>query len=499
MTPNRRVSRLKFLMLDDRNIHKLANARVLVNQPTCHPANPIFSSEKGLWDISKGQNGGAQNVMWDQEDRLFKAWYVFGVAQVFHSKPVKEYSHLAYATSQDGIHWDRPNLGQVEFEGSRQNNILDVPYTGCVIFTDPSEVIAERRFKMVFTATDTTPAGMFCPICIAYSPDGLHWTVPRLRYSRRPDPAINHPVNPVIPEGTDAVSAFSWYWDPYIRRYVGLMRPLWNSPRRICMSESDDFVHWTPRQIILEPDEHDPLHDQDFHGMHVMFYEGYRIGFMQIYHNLHEGWYAYHEIPDDAPRWTETFSLQLTYSRDGRNWLRCGGRQEFLSPSEPGGNLFDASMVSAVNRPFVHKDKIWIYYRGSPDRHTYPEHQRKGLGRATGLAQLRLDGFASVDADKEGTCITDRLNIIPTYVKVNASAKGGSIRTEALDPFCQPIPQFTVDQAIPFKGDDLAGPITWKDDRRLSDITNQLLGGIRLKFYIERAKLYSFTLEREED
>ena len=493
------VTRRKILMLDDRNIHKLDNTRIVVNQPTRHPDNPIFSGHNGFWDTSKGQSGGVSNIIWDEEDKLFKAWYSFGVSQGNNIKPVKEWRVSAYATSTDGIHWDKPDLGQVEWQGSRHNNLIKGQNYG-VIFKDPSEAIAQRRWKTAFTV-DGSNGGMFRPICIAYSPDGISWTVPKLQYSRTPDATINRPINPIIPEGTDHIIGHSWYWDPYIRSYVGLMRPVWNVPRRICMAESSDFINWTLRRVILEPDEHDPPQNQEFHSMHVMRYENYWIGFMDVLHTEHEGWYAFHEIESDQPKWRQTVSVQLTYSRDGRNWFRCGDRQTFLAPADPGGDVFDASCIFVKNGPFTKDDKIWIYYEGNPDRFSHLEYKRKGLGRATGLAQLRLDGFVSIDAnEKQGTYITtDTLDVIPTYIKLNASTKeGGSIRVEVLDPFSRPIKDFTLDQAVPFKGDELRGEVAWKHGQRLSDITGDLLGGIRLKFYMNRAKLYSFTLIREE-
>ena len=492
------VTRRKILMLDDRNIYKLDGTRIVVNQPTRHPKNPIFSSENGFWDTSKGENGAVNKMMWDEDDKLFKAWYSYGANPIFGTGAVKQTRYFAYATSQDGINWQKPNLGQVQHEGSRNNNLINAPIG--MIFKDPSEAITQRRWKMAFTADDTGYSGMFRPICIAYSPDGITWTVPRLQYSRTPDAAINRPINPIIAEGTDAPGGFSWYWDPYIRRYVGLMRPVWNIPRKICMAESSDFINWTPRRIIVEPDEQDPPQNQEFHSMHVMRYENYWIGLMDVLHTEHEGWHAYHEIDSNQPKWTETVSVQLTYSRDGRNWLRCGNRQTFMAPAEPGGDVFDASIVLIADGLFVKDDKIWIYYQGCPDRFSHLEYPRKGLNRASGLAQLRLDGFVSVDADeKEGTYITDRLDVIPTQIKLNASTEqGGSIRVEVLDPFSQPIKDFTVNQAIAFKGDELRGQIAWKHGRKLSDITGDLIGGIRLKFYMQSAKLYSFTLIREE-
>ena len=491
------IIKKKFLLLDDRNIHSLDGAQVAANEPVRHPENPVFSPRQGLWDASKNEYGVPTTIMWDEDQKLFRAWYVMGATSAF-AKGIESWQQFAYATSPDGLNWEKPELGQVEWQGSKKNNFMAV--TGGVVIDDPSEVIPERRFKLVFTTHEAPEAGMFCPICIAYSPDGLNWTVPRLRYSRTPDAAINRPVNPVIPEGTDALSSFSWYWDPYIRRYVGMTRPFWNIPRRICMSESTDFVNWTPRKVVIEPDENDPPQNQEFHGMHVMRYEDYWIGFMQVYHTLHEGWYDYHEIEPDQPKWMNTFSLQLTYSRDGRNWMRCGNRQTFMSPADPGGDVFDASLLIGVHRPFIKDGKIWIYYHGCPDRHTHVEHQRKGLGRATGLAQLRMDGFVSVDADQPAAFTSGRLDMIPSEITVNASTgQGGSIRVEALDPFCRPIEGFGVNEAVPFKGDEQDASIGWKNGKKLSDITDKLFGGIRLKFYMEKAKIYSFTLIRQED
>ena len=38
---------------------------------------------------------------------------------------------LCYATSTDGIHWEKPSLGLIEFNGNSNNNI-------CLLYTSPS-------------------------------------------------------------------------------------------------------------------------------------------------------------------------------------------------------------------------------------------------------------------------------------------------------------------------------------------------------------------------
>ncbi len=45
------------------------------------------------------------------------------------------------------------------------------------------------------------------------------------------------------------------YWDARIHKYVVYLRGRPNV-RPICMSESEDFINWSPRKIIIQPDEY---------------------------------------------------------------------------------------------------------------------------------------------------------------------------------------------------------------------------------------------------
>ena len=64
---------------------------------------------------------------------------------------------LCYAESTDGIHWTKPDLGLVEWNGSRENNILlpsdDFEYVfseldGASVFMDPAARSADQKYKM---------------------------------------------------------------------------------------------------------------------------------------------------------------------------------------------------------------------------------------------------------------------------------------------------------------------------------------------------------------
>jgi hypothetical protein len=87
----------------------------------------------------------------------------------------RRFWRVCYATSRDGTTWEKPDLGLVDFKGSKRNNLVsfgeDILIKGCVVLYDPEDSDASRRFKMVFESTK-----YMSRFAVAYSPDGLRWT-----------------------------------------------------------------------------------------------------------------------------------------------------------------------------------------------------------------------------------------------------------------------------------------------------------------------------------
>jgi hypothetical protein len=83
---------------------------------------------------------------------------------------------LCYAESDDGIHWTKPNLGQLLFKGSRANNALDLPSAlvgdACVL-RDVDDPDPRRRYKLAFW-TQFDPWD-YPTMRLATSSDGVHW------------------------------------------------------------------------------------------------------------------------------------------------------------------------------------------------------------------------------------------------------------------------------------------------------------------------------------
>lgn len=85
------------------------------------------------------------------------------------------FERVCLAKSADGIHWEKPQLGLVEYRGSTQNNLVDLNggshhVQACVVLYDVDEPDPARRFKMAFECDKYEKR-----FAVAYSADGLTW------------------------------------------------------------------------------------------------------------------------------------------------------------------------------------------------------------------------------------------------------------------------------------------------------------------------------------
>ena len=71
-----------------------------------------------------------------------------------HTKHDPPFHHICYAQSADGIHWEKPNLGICEIDGSKDNNVIVVTDTmdAFHVFRDANPACPpSERFKAVYT------------------------------------------------------------------------------------------------------------------------------------------------------------------------------------------------------------------------------------------------------------------------------------------------------------------------------------------------------------
>ena len=181
---------------------------------------------------------------------------------------------------------------------------------------------------------------------------------------------------------------------------------------------------------------------------------------------------------------------ELVASRDGVRWDRV--HREPLIPMGPEGSWDETLLLAA--RPLVHGDEIYLYYTGygratpTPDA-TRPERVQP-WNIETGLATLRLDGFASLSAEGAGVLVTEPFTADGTAVAVNADVDG-SLRVEVLDEEGRPVPGLARDEAQPIAGDHLRARAAWLSGSDLDSVRGRV---IRLRAYVQHGDLYSLSI-----
>jgi hypothetical protein len=462
------------LFLDDALLESRHGLTRIVHQPTKLPA-PIVVGDQP-WENWAIYPHGSPCVIWDAEDKLYKMWYqAYSVVP-----PQKERYVMCYATSVDGHTWSKPRLGLHEYMGSRDNNIVvmgNSQWALTNVIKDPHDADAKRRYKSL----SWDDGG----VAVAFSPDGIHWEL--------------HPGNPVIRGTGDSHNILPY--DETLGKYVGYLRPgreQGEGKRVIGYSTSDDFVHWSPIEVILRPDALDPVGDQ-FYQMPVMRYEGNYLGFLWVYHNA-PSWPWPRDIFDrrNLRGSEQTLDTQLTFSRDSRNFVRAGQRETFLGPGAPGS--WDEGMVE-VSTVIPHGDELWIYYAGSTAKHFFEDllNLRKEVdGRrwmiGIGLAKLRRDGFVSLHAgDAAGVALTRLFSVgSGRRLILNAAAAGGQLEVEVVDEHVKPIPGFTRGEFRAIQADGVSLSGRWEKNADLSALAGR---SIRLRFYLRQADLFAFEIK----
>ena len=478
-----KIGAQKQLFVDDYVVDRTDGVARTLNQPTKYAGNPIMIPLYP-WEGRLELYG----AVWHDEDGGFRMWYTglggMGVPPLAWAgprssskemtpgtkarektfDPVNLLYSICYATSKDGVFWERPNLGLVEYGGSKDNNIVLYDASVANVVFDPRDPDPARLYKsLFFEARD--PAGtpnMGDGVSVAFSPDGLHWT--------------KYEGNPVITRASDAHTLFGW--DDQHQKYVSYCRPSvheGNMVRRIGRAVSDDFVDWTDPEDVLVPDDHDPDGLQ-FYSMPVFKYEELYLG--QIH--------AYHTDPEEPHiRFAGTVDVQLAASRDGIAWERVGGRNPFI-PNGPPGSI-DAGEVYVGMQPVVMGDELWFYYSPGP-----LEHGITGRSGPICLAKLRLDGFVSVDAgDETGTLVTKPFRCEGGMLSINAAARGGMVGVAVLDESGTQYQGFSRQDCALFDGDSTRHNVTWRENVSLEELKGR---DICLKFYLRNAKLYAFAV-----
>jgi hypothetical protein len=186
-------------------------------------------------------------------------------------------------------------------------------------------------------------------------------------------------------------------------------------------------------------------------------------------------------------------TVRLLTSRDGETWQRPDTGRPLIGVG--GAGEWDRFTVMLTGAPPVRVgDKLYLYYRGLASRHRPYEGRDEAYrsGGGLGLATLRADGFASLDASYDGGRVTTKpFRTHGRQLHVNAKTDFGRLRAEVLDGAGKPVPGFTRDECQLVQADRVDQPVRWKGDASLAKLKDR---PIRLRFHLENVRLYSYRI-----
>lgn len=443
---------------------------------TFHPlqpyaGNPIVKPDRpwesdGKWKEYRGPNAMpfSDGVWYDPKDRCFKMWYMGGLL----------YS-TCYATSKDGLNWDKPTLDvvpgtNVVQKGNRDSN---------TVWLDLNESDPERRYKM-FRFEKTPKRGL----AFHFSADGIHWS----EEVRRAGSALDRTTvfyNPFRKVWAYSIKGHFPKADVpgsfQIRRYwetADLLRsPMWSGE--------------TSSLLWVNTDRLDPALEGSTGGRAYIYdldavaYESLMLGLFAIHQR-------YGDKEKGQPKKNEIF---IGFSRDGFHWDRAS-RTPLVGISETRGAWNWGNVQPAGGCCLVVGDRLYFYYSGRGGSGRLPKEQSFWDGDgATGVGFLRRDGFASMDAgDPEGTLTTRPVTFQGRHLFVNAAVSDGELCAEVLDRAGTVIEPFTKANCEPIHLDKTQMSVHWKGVEDLSALVGKT---VRFRFTLRKGALFAFWVSPE--
>ena len=481
------------LFVDDYLIDRLAGATRVMKNPS--PQNVVMEFDKP-WE---GNCCSYVSVIKDGD--TYRMYYRAAQVDYTHGDMTMRHKAAAYAESKDGINWERPTLGIVEFGGSKDNNLIwdGVGATTFAVFLDSNPACEpDARFK-AFGAGKSMIGGSkrqdlteVKGLHVLKSADGVHWSMMA--------------DGPVITDGAFDSQNLA-FWDSIrgeYREYHRDFRPGRDTRgnktgRDIKTSTSNDFMKWPePEWLNYSPGRVSELYTNQV----IPYYRAPHIflGFPTRY--VDRGWnesskalpqleYRQVRASSNEREGTAMTDGMFMSSRDGLNFNIWP--ESFIRPGlrDTGGWFYGDNyqawgLVETKSHIEGAPDEISIYLTEAMEQMDLIERLRRYT--------LRVDGFVSVNAGLSGgEMVTHPLVFEGGRLVLNFSSSiAGDIRVEMQDPHGYSLEGYSIDDCDELYGDDLERTVSWNGNSDVGSIAGQQ---VRLRIVIRDADLYSIQFK----
>ena len=440
---------------DDVLIPFTQNLELTMETPSKYEGNPVLPrGSEGSVDAFGVQFYGS--IVRDQGK--FRLWYVAMDAGSNDKNQPASGCRPAYAESDDGINWVRPDLGLVEYRESKSNNLVLIEPAplrtiNLKVIVEPDDPDPARRYKMTahtyWFDNGKKVGGTLVPL---FSADGYRWTI-----ARGVEPVGGYMVRDrlfMAPIAFEPASGLHTWKGLYYLSGQGHDRNTTRfSGRKVSLFRSTDFVDWYPTRVLGFAREGQY---KDFPGGHgEEAHEGVCVWNRgNVLVGLYGMWHG-------APDWSGiTLDLGFLVSNDGIHFREPVKELVFLRRGEDGewdqGGLIQGQGFENIG------DKTYLWYGAWDPRYTHPYVPRGGLG----LALLDRDrfGYLSPHDDEPASLVTNSVGFSgPPEISANVSglSSEGWIEIELLDAVERPLAGSAEQSVAVVDSDGFRVPARW--------------------------------------
>lgn len=378
------------------------------------------------------------------------------------------------AHSDDGFLWEKPDLRLVEWDGSRENNIVLVPdqrQDSPSVIHGPGD--SEWPYKLIaFETGEGSESWDETWGLYGYgSRDGLNW-------EKMPGPLVKagDRTNLMAEKADGRYVAYTRHPEMFER----------TGGRTIWRTESEDFLSWTEPRLVLAPDLEDPG-EVEFYGMSVFRRHGWFLGLLEYW---------------DSD--SDVIEVHLAFSRDGVVWQRPWPREPFICAAHDWNRTWSSC---ASNGPIIIDEQMVFYFGGRWVSHHYDAAHQQG---SIGYASLPIDRFCAIEGGPGGWFETPAFDWPGGDLVVNADTResfsshptktNGELGVEVLDGAGNPLPGWSGEGKALFHGNTHcrcgveSGEVRWPESGGLDALRGR---EIRLRFHLRHARLFTFAAATE--
>jgi len=487
------------LFVDHHFIDNMNGTSLKLHHPT--PANVAVKYDQS-WETDETGSGSFYTTVFQDGD-IFRMYYR------------GHYTNACYAESEDGINWYKPDLGIIELEGSKKNNVILKDISNSAAFSpfidlNPN-VVKSQKYKANMERATSSIKSLEKGINFYCSFDGRQFK----KFGK--EPAI--PL--MMPNHFDAQNVIFWSdvesqyvlyarykvgvggklidSDEYFNRYINEKSN--NSSEKLTSFKTTSYPFYIRSTVrATSPDfenwsEFTPMEFSDTDSITPS---------AQLYTNQTTPYFRANHIYISLPGrifFEKIKEPKIFRDHDSKDFGDCSDGA--LMTTRAGSNRYDFTFRESLLRPGI-GDKNWttrnnypacgVIQTGDTEMSIFVQRNYAQASAYLERMTLRLDGFASLNAGyEEGQMITKPLDFSGNKLELNYSTSAaGSIRVEILNESGTPIDGYSLDDCDGLIGDEISGYVSWQGSTDLSKISGK---PVRVRFVMNDADIYSLRFE----